>query len=115
VVRRNFAASTPGLQIEEDMCQEDWGVVIFAHRNQKRFWIGLSAWDAEGTWLVHFHHGSFAWLQRFIASGKSELQHLLTDVHAVLAKDPAVSGIAWYEESEIRRPEPIGFPTPVEG
>jgi hypothetical protein len=26
-----------GLQIEEELCQEDWGVVLFARRNRKKF------------------------------------------------------------------------------
>jgi hypothetical protein len=104
-----------GLQLDEDLCQEDWGVVFFARRNQKRFWVGLSAWDSEGAWLAHFHHGSFAWLQWFTASGKSELQRLLADVHDVLASDPAITEIAWYEESEMGKPEAVGFSTPIEG
>jgi hypothetical protein len=105
----------PGLQIDEDLCQEDWGVVFFARRNQKKFWIGLSAWDAEGAWLAHLHHGSFAWLQWFSSSSQNELKRLLTDVHGVLASDPAITDIAWHEESEMSKPKPAGFPTPVEG
>ena len=49
----------PRLQIDQNLCQEDWGVVVFARRNSKHFWIGLSAWNSEGAWLAHFHHGSF--------------------------------------------------------
>jgi hypothetical protein len=75
----------PGLELDDDFCQEDWGVVFFARRKQKKFWIGLSGWDVEGAWLAHFHHGSFAWLQRFSSTGKSELKRLLVDVHDVLA------------------------------
>jgi hypothetical protein len=104
-----------GLQIDEDLCQEDWGVVFFARRTQKRFWIGLSAWSAEGAWLAHFHHGSFAWLQCFSPLGKNELKRLLADVHDVLASEPAISDIGWHEESAMSKPEPAGFPTPVEG
>jgi hypothetical protein len=104
-----------GLEIGEALCQEDWGVVIFARRKQRTFWIGLSAWDSEGAWLAHFHHGSFAWLQWFSSSGKNELKCLLADVHEVLANEPAISEIAWYEESEMSKPGPVGFPTPVGG
>jgi hypothetical protein len=104
----------PDLQIDDGLCQEDWGVVVFARRNQKKFWIGMSAWDAENTWLAHFHHGSFAWLQRFSSSGKDELQRLLSDVHAVLADEPAVSDIVWYEESQMSKAQPAGFRTPAE-
>ena len=105
----------PGLQIDDDSCQEDWGVVFFARRDQKKFWIGLSAWDTENAWLAHFHHGSFAWLQRFTSSGTIELQRLLSEFHAVLAGEVAVSNIKWYEESEISKAQPAGFPTPADG
>jgi hypothetical protein len=102
----------PDLQIDDNLCQEDWGVLFFAQRNQKTFWIGLSAWETAGSWLAHFHHGSFAWLRRFSASGKTELQRLVSDVHAVLAGEPAVSEIVWYAEHEMTKARPTGFPTP---
>jgi hypothetical protein len=105
----------PGVQIDDILCREDWGVVFFARRNNKKFWIGLSAWDSDGAWLAHFHHGSFAWLHWFSSSGKSELRLLLADVHKVLVSDPAITDIAWHEESEMNKPQPVGFPTPVEG
>jgi hypothetical protein len=104
----------PELQIDEDLCQEDWGVVFFARRNQKKFWIGLSAWD-EGAWIAHFHHASFAWLQQFSSSGKNELKRLLASFHEVLASEAAISDISWLEESEMNKPRPAGFPLPVEG
>jgi hypothetical protein len=105
----------PDLEISNDFCQEDWGVVVLARRDQREFWIGLSAWDADGSWLAHFHHGSLAWLQRFSSSGKNDLKRLLAGVHEVLAVDPAISDIVWYEEREMSKPQPAGFPTPVEG
>jgi hypothetical protein len=105
----------PGLQVEVDLCQEDWGVVLFARRDRKKFWIGLSGWDLQNAWLAHLHHGSFAWLQRISSSGKCALQRLLADVHGVLASDPGVSDIVWYEENELNKPRPAGFPSPVEG
>jgi hypothetical protein len=50
-----------GLSVQSQWCQEDWGVVVFAERGGKRFWIGLSFWpDGEQAWLAHFHHHSFA-------------------------------------------------------
>jgi hypothetical protein len=103
----------PGLELDADLCQEDWGVVFFARRNQKKFWIGLSAWD-EGAWVAHFHHGSFAWLQSFSSTGKDQFKRLLADVHDVLASEPAITEIAWHEENEMSKPEPAGFPTPIE-
>ncbi|HJT33222.1 MAG TPA: hypothetical protein VJ783_14355 [Pirellulales bacterium] len=104
----------PGLQVNEDLCQEDWGVVFFAQRNRNKFWIGLSAWDVDGAWNAHVHHGSFAWSQWFSSSGKNELGRLLADLHKVLASETAISQIAWHEESEMKTPHPVGFPTPVE-
>ena len=105
----------PHLELDENLCQEDWGVVIFARRHQKTFWIGLSAWATNGVWLAHFHHGSFAWWQRFSSRGKHELQRMLVDVHDVLASEPAITDIVWHEECDMSKPEPARFPTPVEG
>jgi hypothetical protein len=101
-----------GLQIDEDPCQEDWGVVFFARRDQKKFWIGLSARDDEGAWVAHFHHGPFAWLQSFSSSGKNELECLLIDVHTVLTSESTITAIAWHEESEMSKPQRIGFSSP---
>ena len=105
----------PGLKIDDELCQEDWGVVLIAEQERKKFWIGLSMWEGDHAWLAHFHYGSFAWLQRFSSSGKREMQRLLSDVHGVLTSEPTVSGVIWYEESEINKARPAGFPTPVDG
>jgi hypothetical protein len=106
----------PGLEIEDELCQEDWGVVIFARRNEKRFWIGLSMWaDGEQAWLAHVHHRSFAWLQRLSASGNKELERLVSDIHNVLVADRAVSEIAWYQESDMSKPDAASFSTPANG
>lgn len=102
------------MQIGEDLCQEDWGVAIIAQRNQKKVLDRPECVGRRGAWLAHFHHGSFAWLQWFSLSGKKELRRLLVDVHDVLASDTAISEIAWHEESERGKPQPAGFPTPVE-
>ena len=104
----------PDLVIDEDLCQEDWGVVFRARRGRKKFWIGLSAWDG-GVWLAHVHHGSFAWLQRFSPSGAGELKRLVADVHEVVASEAAISEIVWYEEREMSNPRPASFPTPADG
>lgn len=105
---------TPGVQLEDEPCQEDWGVVFFVHRHSSKFWIGLSAWDTDGAWNAHFHHGSFTLLQRFSSQGKESLRQLLVDFHAVLAGESAVSDIAWYAEREMSKPAPNGFSVPVD-
>ena len=101
------------LSVRSDLCQEDWGVVVFAERAGKRFWIGLSFWpDDESTWLAHFHHHSFAWLQRWSAAGKQELDRVISDFHAVLAQDPAIRDIAWYREKDMRGADALSSTTP---
>lgn len=112
----SLLARVSGLEIERELCQEDWGVVAFAQRNGRRFWIGLSLWpDEEQMWLAHFHHHSFAWLQKWSASGNSELQRLILDVHAALTTNPAVSRVTWHEERDMTKANENGSPTPSEG
>jgi hypothetical protein len=103
----------PDLELDGDMCQEDWGVVARLRRHDKAFWVGLSYWD-EGEWLAHVHHGSFAWLQSFSTSGNEELKQLVDGIHQVLKHDPQVSKIAWYQESEMRKVAPTEFATPCD-
>ncbi len=64
------------------------------------------------AWLAHFHHHSFAWLQRWSASGKRELERLASDFHSVLASEPTVRDIAWYHESDMRRADAPSSTTP---
>jgi len=105
----------PDLQVDDELCQEDWGIVVFASRAQKKFWVGLSFWpDGDRAWLAHFHHSSFAWLQRLSASGRKQLQLLVGDFHAVLASEPSVSHIVWHEEGQMNEARPGGHSTPVE-
>lgn len=105
-------AQVPRLELDPNLCQEDWGVVFFARRNQRKFWIGLSAWDSDGAWLAHFHHDAFAWVQCFTSRGKDELKQLLADVHRVLVGEPAITDVSWHEKSDMSKPELVGFPTP---
>ncbi|EDY18573.1 hypothetical protein CfE428DRAFT_3958 [Chthoniobacter flavus Ellin428] len=104
-----------GASIESELCQEDWGVVAFAERAGKRFWIGLSGWgprEDDSAWLAHFHHHSFAWLQRWTTAGQRELERLTIDFHSVLASEPRVTDIAWYPEGEMKKAHPHGFSAP---
>jgi len=98
--------------VDPDPCQEDWGVVVFAERDRKPFWIGLSLYD-EGVWIAHFHGDSLAWLRWRSAPSNEELMELIADFHDVLCNEPAVSHVAWYTEQEMMRPNPQGFTTPA--
>ncbi len=101
----------PDLVVDEDLCQEDWGVVFVARRRGKQFWIGLNSFY-DGTWLAHFHHGSFAWLQRFSSKGKVELRELLVDVHTGLTCDASISEIVWSSEGHAGGAKSATFCTP---
>jgi hypothetical protein len=102
-----------GLELQTDLCQEDWGVVVFAERAGKKFWIGLSA-EEEGAWLAHVHHGSWALLQRWSTAGDRELQRLVGDLHGMLAGEAAISEITWYREEDMMKGGRHGSPTPNE-
>jgi hypothetical protein len=97
----------PGLHVVPDLCQEDWGVVLFCRRDERQFWVGLSLWpDGENEWLAHVHHASFAWLQRFSKTGKAALERFVVDLHHVLAGEPSISNIEWYHERGMRTANP---------
>jgi hypothetical protein len=102
-----------GLIVDERLCQEDWGVAVFAQRHSRKFWIGLSAWS-DDQWLAHFHHGSWAWLQKFSPSGTKELQELLIDFHRMLKTEPSVSDVIWHQEDQMSKPSPDSFSSPVD-
>ena len=38
----------PDLKIDKKLSQCDWGVAIFAERDNKRFWIGLNSIESIG-------------------------------------------------------------------
>ena len=102
------------IEIDDELCQEDWGVVVFVRRHGKKFWIGLGYWpEGENAWLAHVHHGSFAWLQRFTRTGNEELKRLVSDIHDALADDPSVSAISWYSERESLEAKPVGSSHPL--
>lgn len=104
----------PGLEIEPELCQEDWGVVAFARRGGKRFWIGVCMCpDGEQMWLAHFHHHSFAWLDRWSASGKREFERLILDAHAALSSDAAVSLLRWHYERDVAKAATRGAKAPI--
>lgn len=106
----------PALTVSDELCQEDWGVVIFAQRNDWRYWIGLclECDGEEGSWLAHIHHASFAWLQRLRPRGREALQGLIADIHAVLTSTPAVTEIRWFSEVNLSNRNAAGAPSPSE-
>ncbi len=65
--------------------------------------------DQENGGGVLAVHGA----QWFSSGRNDELERLLTDVHKVLVGEPAITDIAWHEESDMGKPAPAGYPTPV--
>jgi hypothetical protein len=106
----------PHLDVNEELCQEDWGVVVFVKRNKRRFWVGLGlGMDMEeNTWLAHIHHSDFAWIQRISSRGRNDFKQLITDIHAMLVNESGVSEICWYKETDMDQPYPSSSPTPDE-
>jgi hypothetical protein len=92
----------PGLAIDQQLIQEDWGVVIFSQKNEKRFWIGLSLLpDGENHWLAHVHHASWALLQRFTTKGRAALDDLVKEIDVVLKADATVTDVRWCRDEDV--------------
>lgn len=93
-----------GIEIADELCQEDWGVVVFAKKNGKRFWIGLSQLpDGEHCWLAHVHHAPWTLLQRISSSGRAALDDVVRDLDGVLKRDPKVSHVRWIHEEDLQK------------
>lgn len=102
----------PGIQIDNNLCQEDWGVVVFVQRNDARFWIGIGYRDEE-EWLAFCKPTAASWLPWRRRDYRREFGNLVEAMHDVLKNDASVSEIVWYEEPAMRTPNPKGFATPV--
>jgi hypothetical protein len=100
--------SIPGLDVEAELVQEDWGVVVFAQRGGRSFWIGLSAME-EHEWVAHVHHGSFAWLQRFSSAGKAGLREVASELDRAL-RGAGASSIQWFREDDTSLRVPSASP-----
>lgn len=89
----------PGLEIDPELVQEDWGVVVLARRAGRRFWIGLGATEGH-EWIAHVHHGPFAWLQRLASAGKAARRALVAELDRALREGNAAS-LRWFDERDL--------------
>jgi len=109
-------SSIPELEVDFNLCQEDWGVVVFTKR-QKRpfhffFWYGLAE-EPTNLWVTEVRHGGLLGLQRFLPEGQQELRRLVLDFNETLVRSPNVSHIAWFSSSDQAfSPKGQRFPTP---
>jgi hypothetical protein len=83
----------PRIEIDPDLLQEDWGVVIYAQRDGRRFWIGLSGFGND-EWVAHVHHD--AWLQRYAAAGKAAYNELVRELERALRAAHATP-MRWFD------------------
>jgi hypothetical protein len=84
----------PGIDVERDLVQEDWGVVIYARLARHRHWLGLSFLD-EHHWLAHVHRAPFAGMT-------AALDHALRQGNA--------SELKWFDERDSNLRSPASSP-----
>jgi hypothetical protein len=99
----------PRLAVDRELCQEDWGVVVFGRRDGFTFWFGLSYWDEE-EFVAHVHHRGL--LQRFRAAGRVAYATTIADLHVALSQHHSITHVAWHYESELDRSTSRGAASP---
>jgi len=107
--------SIPELVVDPDLCQEDWGVVVFAMRGKMRFdfffWDGLAE-EPRRSWVAELRHGGF--FDRFMAKKREGLDRLVGELDRALKHDPSVSRVEWFDDSDKPfDPAERGFPAPA--
>lgn len=104
----DLLGTIPGIELERDVVQEDWGIVVRARRAGRSYWIGLSTMGKD-EWVAHVHHDSFAWLQRFSAGGRAARAALVGEVDHALRRANA-SSLKWFDQSDVNLRAPAGSP-----
>ena len=92
----------PEITVVPNLIQDDWGVAILVTRKRRQFWFGLGVFG-DDTWIAHLHRYPLGVLEYLLPPHKRQFDALLKEFHAVLATDPAISEIRWYEERDLRR------------
>ncbi len=100
--------TTPGIELDQEVAQEDWGVAIFARHVGRRYWIGLSAMG-EHEWLAHVHRHPFAWRQWFSPGGREARAVLVGGVDRAL-RTASARGLKWFDESDRNLRAPADSP-----
>ena len=99
----SILGSIPELEVNPQLCQEDWGVVVFTKRRQIAFdfffWGGLAE-DPISSWVAEVRHGGLFGLQRFMTKGQQELRFLVQDFHQTLTRNTQISNLAWFTSSD---------------
>lgn len=90
----------PGIELDQRLVQEDWGVIVRAHRGGRRYRIGLSSAGHEHEWVAQVRPRSFAWLERFSPGARAARAALLDELDRALRTAHA-SGLKWFDESDL--------------
>ncbi len=112
----SILSSIPELEVDSDLCQEDWGVVVFTKRRKMPFhfffWYGMAE-EPTHSWVAEVRHGGLFGLQRFVPKGQQELNRLVHDFNETLIHNPNISNIAWFNSSDDAfSPKGQSFPAP---
>jgi hypothetical protein len=99
----------PGIELDQRLVQEDWGVIVRAHRGGRRCRIGLSSAGHEHEWVAHICPRSFAWLERFSPGARAARIALIGEVDRALRAAHA-SGFRWFDESDLNLRAPAESP-----
>jgi hypothetical protein len=92
----------PSIEIDPELVQEDWGILVWVRRGGKAFWIGLSS-EGDEAWIAHVHHD--AWIQRVTPSGKRARYELVRALERAL-HDAGATSMLWFEERDISLRQP---------
>jgi hypothetical protein len=98
----------PGINLDQGVVQEDWGVVVCAHRTGRSYRIGLSSTGYEHEWVAHVRH-HLAWLERFSPRGRAAREALVGELGLALRAANA-SELKWFDESDLNLRAPAESP-----
>lgn len=99
----------PGIELDPRLVQEDWGVIVRAHRGGRCFHIGLSSSGHEHEWVAHVRPRSFAWLERFSPGARPARAALVGELDRALRTANA-TGLKWFDESDLNLRAPVASP-----
>lgn len=99
----------PGIDVEQSVLQEDWGVVVRVRLAGRSYRVGLSFTGNEHDWVAHVRHHSFAWLERFSPGGRAARAALVGEVDRALRTANA-SALKWFDESDLNLRAPAESP-----
>jgi hypothetical protein len=99
----------PGIDLDQSVVQEDWGVVIPARLAGRSYWIGLSSTGDEHDWVAHVRPHALAWLERFSPRARAARAALVGEVDRALRTAHA-SGLKWFDENDVNLRAPAKSP-----